>query len=154
MLGSDDKALQDYEMCITSLNNIRRQDDPNGKPVQIDEEAYTRIAKKCALSFYNRGRLAVTFGELSRAASFYSRAIEMCPEVPEYRFQRALILDRLDLHKMQKEDLETVLRLVPKHDRAMTLLQKVSPHHELCVNSSVGGLKMTAYGQSMISGSS
>jgi len=149
VLGSDDKALQDYEMCITSLNKIRRKDDPAGKPCQIDEEAYTRIAKKCALSFYNRGRLAVTFGELSRAASFYSRAIEMCPEVPEYRFQRALILDRLDLHKMQKEDLETVLRLDPNHERAITLLRKVSPHHELCLNSGVQGLKMTAFGQSV-----
>ena len=142
ILGSDDKALADYEVCIQELNKIRRLDDPEGNPVTIDEEKYTKIARKCAASFYNRGRLAVTFGEFSRAASFFTRAIEMGPDVAEYRFQRALILSRLDLHKQQKEDLEKVIQLEPGHERAMKLLMKVSPHHEAVLQAGVQGLSV------------
>lgn len=134
LLGSDDKALQDYELCIHELNNMKKASG------YVDEEAYTRVAKKCAESLYNRGKLAVTFGEYSRAATFFTKAIEMCPNVAEYTFQRAEILGRLEMHKQQKEDLERVLTIDPTHARARALLQKVSPHHSLVLSAGVTGL--------------
>jgi len=134
LLGSDDKALQDYDACIHELNRIKKETG------SINEGAYAGVAKKCAHSLYNRGRLAVTFGEHSRSATFFSKAIELCPDVPEYFFCRAEILGRLEMHKQQKEDLEKVLALDSKHVGARLLLQKVSPHHSLVLTSGVNGL--------------
>ena len=39
----------------------------------------------------------VTFGEYSRAATFFTKAIDMCPDVVEFSFQRAEILGRLEV---------------------------------------------------------
>jgi len=134
LLGSDDKALQDYELCIHQLDLIKK--DAGG----VNEEAYSRVARKCGESLFNRGRLAVTFGEYSRAATFFTKAIDMCPDVVEFSFQRAEILGRLEMYKQQKEDLERVLTLDPRHARARTLLQRVSPHHSLVLGAGVSGL--------------
>jgi len=134
LLGSDDKALQDFDACIHELNRIKKETG------YIDEGAYAQVAKKCAHSLYNRGRLAVTFGEYSRSATFFSKAIELCPDVADYFYCRAEVLGRLEMHKQQKEDLEKVLRLDSSHTAARLLLQKVSPHHSLVLQAGVGGL--------------
>merc|ERR1712100_983985 len=53
LLGSDDKALQDYELCIHELNKMKKVTG------HVNEDAYTRVARKCAESLFNCGKLAV-----------------------------------------------------------------------------------------------
>ena len=70
------------------------------------------------------------FGEFGRAATFFSKAINLNPEVSrvgcvgfdrvllqeaEYFFQRAVVSGRLDMHKQQREDLEKTLGIDPNH---------------------------------------
>ena len=87
------------------------------------------------------GKLAITYGEYSRAATYYSKAIEFFDGAPDYYFFRAEAMGKLDLLTRQKEDLEKVLTLDPGHVNARVILQQVSPHHPLVLAVGIPGLK-------------
>lgn len=106
-----DKAVELWkkviELNLHGMESFGFKIYSNGKLFRVSE------------SFFHLGSVCTKLGKIDEALSYYKKATELNPEIPEYHFRLGLIFDRKKMHE----------QAIPLYEKAISINPDVSKYY-------------------------
>ena len=105
-------------------NRLINFKDGKRSNVHIVSPSYEAVRPKDAYAYNNRGYVYINTNELDLARDDFDRAIELCPDNPEYFDSRADLFIVLKEYEKALEDVKVGLSLKPSENIHKLLMEK------------------------------